>query len=196
MTTTCRETLQLLGPLGDGELSAAQAGQVDLHLADCAPCSVRRALFAAQGLALRERIFAKAGPASMDGFADGVLARVARERRARRPWDRLTILREDIYRPHRLGFGVGISGLALAACLALAIFFRPAGGETAFEENAVAMNDSAAPQASQASIDELEFDDSSNGAVLQLQGRNAPVNGPSTTVIWVADGFARAGGAR
>ena len=195
MTRICEETLPLLGPLDDGELPPAQAGQVSLHLAVCSRCATRRTLLAAQGAGLRERIVGRAAAASMDGFTDGVLARVARERRAQRPWDRLTMFREDTLRPHRLGFGVGASGLALAACLALAIFLRPAGGETPFEELASAAALNEVPQAEQASIEELEYDDNSNGAVLQLHGRNAP-DGPATTVIWLSDGLGRAGGAR
>jgi anti-sigma factor RsiW len=182
MTRRCEQTVPLLGPFVDGELPADDRAWVQDHLDGCASCSERRLLLLAQGAALRETLRARAAATPMAGFADAVMARVAREGRARKPWDGLEAWAIDALGPHRLGFGA--TGVVLAACLAVAFFLRsPADGLL------VARSD-AATQVASASIDALDLDDRSSGAVLQLRGVEAPT-GPITTVIWVSDEPAR-----
>jgi hypothetical protein len=84
-------------------------------------------------------------------------------------------------RPGR-GTRAGIGALALAACLALALLWRSE-GEGPSRQPELALNDAAG---NSASIEDLEYDDGSDGAVLQLRGRNG-LDGPATTVIWMSD---------
>jgi anti-sigma factor RsiW len=184
MTSRCEETVPLLSPLSDGELAPDDRAWVEEHLAGCESCSARLRLISAQGAALREHLRARAAGTSLDGIASGVLARIAREKRARRPWDALAVFHADVVRPRRAGIGA----LALAACLAVALFWRSE-GEGPSRQPQLALNDAAG---NSASIEELEYDDGSDGAVLQLRGRNG-LDGPATTVIWMSD---RASGGR
>ncbi|GAC1602438.1 MAG: hypothetical protein NVS4B10_14640 [Myxococcales bacterium] len=179
MTRRCEEAIPLLGPLADGELPAGDRAWVQEHLAGCAVCSDRGRLLAAQGSALRATIRARAAAATLDGFADAVMARIAREPRARKPWDGIEAWAIEAVGPRRLRLGA-TAGAALAAGLALVFFLRPPA-----EGVLIARSDLAAATGA-ASIDALDFDDRSNGAVLQLPGRGGP-NGPATTVIWVSD---------
>jgi anti-sigma factor RsiW len=183
MNRRCEQTVPLLGPFVDGELPADDRAWVQDHLDGCASCTERRLLFLAQGAALRETLRARAAATPMAGFADAVMARVAREGRARKPWDGLEAWAIDALGPHRLGFGA-TAGVALAACLALAFFLR------APSDGLLVARSDGATQVTSASIDAIDFDDRSNGAVLQLHGIAAP-KGPTTTVIWVSDQPAR-----
>jgi hypothetical protein len=178
MTSRCEETVPLLSPFGDGELAPDDRAWVEEHLAGCESCSARLRLISAQGAALREHVRARAAGTSLDGIASGVLARIAREKRAPRPWDALAVFHADVVRPHRAGIGA----LALAACLALALLWRSE-GEGPSRQPELALNDAAG---NSASIEDLEYDDGSDGAVLQLRGRNG-LDGPATTVIWMSD---------
>lgn len=180
MTRRCEETVPLLSPLRDGALPPDDRAWVEEHLQGCAACAERARLLRAQGEALRRHVEARAAGARFDGFADGVMARLAREGRHRSPWDSVRVFGADVLRPHR----AGLSAVALAACLALALVWRPLAGGVVPAPDELALAD--APPAGGASIEDLEYDDGSNGAVLQLRGRNAP-EGPATTVIWLSD---------
>jgi anti-sigma factor RsiW len=183
MTRRCEETVALLGPLVDGELPAHDRAWVQEHLDGCASCRERRLLFLAQAAALREAVRARAAAAPMAGFAEAVMARVAREGGARKPWDGLEAWAIDVLGPHRLGFGA-TAGVALAAGLALVLVLRPP------SDGILIAGSEGAAQVASASIDALDVDDRSNGAILQVRGIGAP-NGPATTVIWVSDEPAR-----
>ncbi|HXN83141.1 MAG TPA: anti-sigma factor [Myxococcales bacterium] len=178
MTSRCEETVPLLSPLGDGELAPDDRAWVEEHLAGCESCSARLRFLSAQGAALREHVRARGATRSLDGLAGSVLARIRREKGARRPWDALAVFHADVVRPHRAGIGA----LALAACLALAFVWQDAGPGPSRQAR-LALNDAAGTSAS---IDDLEYDDGSDGAVLQLRGRNG-LDGPATTVIWMSD---------
>jgi anti-sigma factor RsiW len=180
MTRPCEEMVSLLGPFADGELPADDRAWVEGHLDGCANCRERRLLFLAQGAALREAVRARAAAAPMAGFADAVMARIAREGRARKPWDGLDAWATFVLGPHRLGFGA-TAGVALAAGLALVLFLRPP------PDGLPIAGSDVATQAASASIDALDIDDRSNGAILQLRGAETPSTGPATTVIWVSD---------
>jgi anti-sigma factor RsiW len=178
MTSRCEETVRLLSPFRDGELEPDDRAWVEEHLAGCESCSTRLRFLSAQGAALREHIRARGAARSLDGLAGRVLARTGREKGARKPWDALAVFHADVVRPRRAGIGA----LALAACLALAFVWRDT-GQGPSRQPKLALNDAAG---SSASIDDLEYDDGSNGAVLQLRGHNG-LDGPATTVIWMSD---------
>src|SRR5713101_1170522 len=114
MTTRCEEMTPLVGPLVDGELAPADAALVQAHVESCARCESLRARLAAQAALLREAVAAKGAAASMDGFADGVMARIARAEKQRKSWDALRLRGSSAMRTRRFGLGAS-AGLALAA---------------------------------------------------------------------------------
>lgn len=179
MIRRCEDAVPLLGPLVDGELPADERAGVQAHLDGCAACRDRRLLLLAQGAALRETVRARAAAAPLAGFADAVMARLAREARAPKPWDGIHAWAIGAAGPRRLGFGA-TAGVALAAGLALVLFLRPP------SDGALIARSDVASAVGSASIDALDFGDRGTAAVLQLHGRGAP-NAPSTTVIWVSD---------
>src|SRR5258708_9611383 len=76
----CQEVVPLLGPPIDGALPDDDLAWVDDHLRGCASCTDRKALFVAQGDALREVLSARGAAADFTGFAGRVLARVGNDR--------------------------------------------------------------------------------------------------------------------
>jgi anti-sigma factor RsiW len=160
----CEEVVPLLGPLADGVLPDDDRAWVDDHLAGCAPCRDRRALIGAQGQALREALAARAAPIPLDGFADRVLARLAEQRAAP---SRAPVWAREMWWAHRTAF-TAASGLAAAACIALAFFLSPSRGDD--DLGLLADN---SPQ-----VEEVDFG-TRDGAVLQLP--------KETTVIWMSD---------
>lgn len=184
MTRRCEEIVPLLSALIDAGLPASDRARAEEHLQACEACRVRVRFLQAQAEAIRAHVAARAAEARLAGLADGVMARLAREGRRRSPWDSFHVFRADVLRPHRAGLGA----LALAACLALALFWRPLPGGRSSAPEELALAD--LPTTGSASIEDLEYDEGSTGAVLQLRGRNAP-EGPSTTVIWLSDAPSR-----
>src|SRR5260370_13576093 len=76
----CQEVVPLLGPHTDGALPDDVLAWVDDQLRGCASCTDRKALFVAQGDALREVLSARGAAADFTGFAGRVLARVGNDR--------------------------------------------------------------------------------------------------------------------
>lgn len=159
----CEEVVRLLGPMLDGALPDDDRAWVDEHVLGCVACRDRSALIAAQGLALREVFAAK--PANFDGFADKVLARVAQDR-ARAP---AKVWGLEMWGAHKGAFAAA-GGLALAACMALAVLFvqpsQPA-------DDAALLADASQPQ-----VEQVDFG-THDGAVLELPH--------DTTVIWMSE---------
>lgn len=184
MTRRCETIVPLLSGLIDSALPPEGRVRVDEHVQACASCRARVRLLHAQAEALRGHVVARAAEARLSGLADGVMARIAREGRRKSPWDSLQVFRADVLSAHRAGLGAA----ALAACLALVLFWRPLSGGRRSAPEQLALAD--LPASGGASIEDLEYDEGSNGAVLQLRGRNAP-EGPSTTVIWLSDESSR-----
>src|SRR5207248_890935 len=91
------------------------------HLSDCPACTRRKLLLVAQGDALRERAAARAREADLEGVADAVLARVDREGFVRPPF---SAWGTEMWGAHRAALSAG-AGIALAGCLALALFLAP-----------------------------------------------------------------------
>lgn len=180
MIRRCEEIVPLLSALIDSGLPPEGRARAEEHVQSCDGCRLRVGVLRAQAEAIRAHVVARAAAARLEGLADGVMARIAREGRRRSPWDSLQVFRTDVLRPHRVGLGAA----ALAASLALALFWRPlSSGRTAAPER-LALAD--LPAFGGASIEDLEYDEGSTGAVLQLRGRNSP-EGPATTVIWLSD---------
>jgi anti-sigma factor RsiW len=161
----CVEVVPLLGPRLDGALSEDDFAWVDDHLRGCPACRDRQALIAAQAQALRESLAARAARIDLSGFAGRVLARTRAEKRGVDA-GRANVWGREMWWAHRGILATG-SGLAVAACMALAVLFvqpQPA------DEVLVADN---SPQ-----VEEVDFG-THDGAVLQLPGQ--------TTVIWMSD---------
>ena len=165
MKRRCEESVPLIGPYLDGELPEEDLVWLEEHLSDCDPCTGRKNLLVAQAEALRERAAARARGADLSGVADAVLARIDREApRAAAP---LSVWGVEMWGAHRGVLSAG-AGVALAGCLALALFLAPQ------RRPAVTL---ALAQTVGASIDEIDFENH-EGVVLQ--------NG-ATTTIWVDD---------
>lgn len=165
MKRRCEESVPLIGPYLDGELPEEDLVWLEEHLSDCDPCTSRKNLLIAQAEAIRERAAARAREADLSGVADAVLARIDRE--ALRPVPPLSVWGLEMWGAHRAALSTG-AGVAIAGCLALALFLAP---------QRPAPVTLAQAQTAGASIDEIDFE-SHEGAVLQ--------NG-ATTTIWVDD---------
>ena len=163
MKRRCEESVPLIGPYLDGELPEEDLVWLEEHLGDCAACTRRKLLLVAQGDAIRERAAARAREADLEGVADAVLARVDREALARPP---LSVWGYEMWGAHRAALSAG-AGIALAGCLALALFLAPQ------RTGPVTL----ASAQTGASIDEIDFE-SHEGVVLQSG---------ATTTIWVDD---------
>jgi anti-sigma factor RsiW len=165
MKRRCEESVPLIGPYLDGELPEEDLVWLEEHLSDCDPCTGRKNLLVAQAEALRERAAARARGADLSGVADAVLARIDRE--SPRAVPPLSVWGIEMWGAHRAVLSAG-AGVALAGCLALALFLAPQ------RRPAVTL---ALAQTLGASIDEIDFENH-EGVVLQ--------NG-ATTTIWVDD---------
>ena len=159
----CEEVVPLLGPMLDKALPEDDAAWVVEHLAGCGPCRDRKAMIGAQGDALRELFAAKR--VSFDGFADKVMARVAQDKghAPAKVWGL------EMWGAHRGAFAAA-GGLALAACMALAVLFVP---PSAPADDGTLLADASASQ-----VEQVDFG-THDGAVLQLPG--------DTTVIWMSE---------
>lgn len=160
----CPEIVPLLSPLLDGLLPDDDRAWVEDHLCGCASCRDRLALIAAQAQAIRETLAARVEKLDLSGFSDRVLAR-ARNQRARAS-ERAPVWGREMWWAHRRAF-TAAGGLAVAACVALAVFLSPPRGD---EIGLLAEN---SPQ-----LEEVDFG-TRDGAVLQLPRQ--------TTVIWMSD---------
>jgi anti-sigma factor RsiW len=159
----CGDIVPLLGPLYDGALPDDDRALVEDHLQGCASCRDRLALIGAQAQALREVLSARAAAIDLEGFTDRVMAKVRDERG--RAGERAQVLGRELWWAHKRAF-TAAGGLALAACMALAVFLSPSRGEI----GPLADN---SPQ-----VEQVDFG-TRGGAVLQLT--------PQTTVIWMSD---------
>lgn len=168
MTDRCAEVVPLLGPFFDGALAGDDRQWVEEHVRGCACCRDRLALISAQSAALRESLRARAAAPSFDGFADQVMARVRREPKAPAP-GQARVWGLEMWGAHRAAL-TGAAGLALAACMVLAVFLSP---PKAAPTDAQLLAD-----ATLAQVEQVDFG-THDGAILQL-----PRN---TTVIWMSD---------
>lgn len=158
----CEEVVPLLGPMLDGALQQDDLAWVDDHVRGCARCRDRMALTAAQAQAIRDSVRTRAARIDLERLSDRVLARVRDDARRAPPsvWGR------ELWWAHKGGFMAG-AGVALAACIALGVFFAPARGA---DDVLLAENGS--------QVEQVDFG-TRDGAVLQLPGQ--------TTVIWMSD---------
>ena len=161
----CEEVVPLLGPLLDAALPDDDRAWVEDHLGGCASCTDRKALLAAQGEALREVLRARGMAADFSGFAGRVMARV-HDDKSPAP---VTAYGSELWGAHKGAFAAA-GGLALAACMALAVLFLPARTEP---DDSALLADARASQ-----VEEVDFG-THDGAVLQLPHE--------TTVIWMSE---------
>ena len=160
----CEEVVPLIGPLLDGALPADDRAWVEDHLRGCSGCRDRAVLIRAQGEALREALSARAASIDLSGFASGVMSRL-RERPAPRRL-RIPVWGREMWWAHPRALATA-GGMALAACLAVAVFLSPSRAD---DSGLLADN---SPQ-----IEEVDFG-TRDGAVLQLPRQ--------TAVIWMSD---------
>src|SRR4051812_49828908 len=117
----CTDAVPLLGPLHDGALPDDDRAWVEEHLGECASCRDRVALIAAQGQALRDALGGRAAAIDVSGLADRVMARVRADRGG--AVERAPVLGRELWWAH--GRALTAGGLALAACMVVAIFLGP-----------------------------------------------------------------------
>ena len=160
----CTDIVPLLGPLLDGALPDDDRAFVEDHLRGCRSCRDRLAMISAQAQALREALLARTETMDFSGFSDRVMARVRDERV--RAAERAPVLGRELWWAHKRVFAAA-GGLALAACMALAVFLSPSQSD---EVGLLADN---SPR-----VEEVDFG-TRDGAVLQLSRQ--------TTVIWMSD---------
>jgi hypothetical protein len=160
----CEEVVPLLGPLLDDALPHDDRAWVVDHVRGCPSCRDRQSMLAAQGQALRDALSARTSRVDFGGFSDRVLARVGAEHVGRA--ERAPVWGREMWWAHR-GAISAASGLALAACMALAVFLSPS------RTDDVGLLADNSPQ-----VDEVDFG-TRDGAVLQLPRQ--------TTVIWMSD---------
>ena len=161
----CVEVVPLLGARLDGELPDDDRLWVDEHLAGCASCRDRSALISAQAAALREALAARALTVDFTGFSDKVMARVAADR-SRAP---ASVWGREMWGAYRTAISAA-GGLALAAGLALAVWFVP--------PRAPAADDGDLLADARTQVEEVDFG-THDGAVLDLP--------KDTTVIWMSE---------
>ena len=116
MTRDCEEIKKSLGAWLDGELAAAEAGEIRLHLEECASCLAEKARLERIDSSLKDALEAKAAQVAFAPFWAGVGQRIAEER----SW-RLRLLdraREAISSP-RLGWAIPAVIILLLAVLSL-----------------------------------------------------------------------------
>jgi anti-sigma factor RsiW len=160
----CEEIVPLLGPLYDGALADDDRAWAEDHVCGCPSCRDRLALIAALAEAVRESVVDRARALDLNGLPDRVMARVRSERP--RPAERATVWGHEMWWVHRRALAAA-GGLAVAACVALAVLFLPSPAD-----------DSGLIAESSPQIEEVDFGTHS-GAVLQLPRQ--------TTVIWLSD---------
>ncbi|MFN2548759.1 MAG: anti-sigma factor [Myxococcales bacterium] len=160
----CEEVVPLLGPMLDEALPDDDREWVEEHVKGCGSCRDRQALIAAQGTALRELYASKT--ADFNGFSDRVMARVAADK-GRAP---VVVWGSELWRAHRGAFAAA-GGLAVAACMALAVLFVP----PATKPQPTLLAQASAPTTQ---VDEVDFG-THDGAVLQLPNQ--------TTMIWMSE---------
>lgn len=168
--TGCREAAEQLSALHDGALAADARAEVALHVEGCAACRDRIALFAAQGDALREHLSARSAGVDFSRLTDRVMARVARQRPLSLP-ERLSHAGGQLWAAHRAALAA-TGSFALAACLAVALFFRPLLPDETVQQAELSSD------ATLSQVDEVDFG-SHDGAVLRLPDK--------TQVIWLGE---------
>jgi anti-sigma factor RsiW len=110
MESACHSFQMLLSAYADGEVSARERAQVDLHLSGCAGCRGRLADLRALSAAVGQLFAQKAEEAEFSRFADEVLRRVTPERPSL--VERLRVSWAEILTYHRTAV---FSSLATAA---------------------------------------------------------------------------------
>lgn len=160
----CVEVVPLLGARLDGELADDDRLWVDEHVAGCRSCQDRAALISAQAVALRDVLAARVETADFTGFSDRVMAKVAAEP-GRAP---LGVWGHEMWAAHRSSLSA-VGGIAVAACLALAVWFAP---PPAPADDGELLADA------RTQVEEVDFG-THDGAVLDLP--------QDTTVIWMSE---------
>jgi anti-sigma factor RsiW len=117
MRSACKSFQMLLSAYVDGEVSARERAQVEMHLSGCAECRDRAQDLRALSEAVAEQLDACAESVDFASFADQVMRRVTPERPGL--LERLRVAWSEILTYHRIAL---VSSLATAAVtLAIAV---------------------------------------------------------------------------
>jgi anti-sigma factor RsiW len=120
MMKNCEETKELLGAWLDGELDAAKAAAIQLHVRDCASCLNEKARLERLESLLKSVLEANASQVAFEDVWAGVGARVAEQK----SWKTRAVdwLRGVLF-PPRLAWAVPAMVVILVAALSLDRFF-------------------------------------------------------------------------
>jgi len=176
MTSRCSKAVALLGPAHDGELAAPDNAWLQEHLAGCAPCRRRQVLQKTVGLALRQKLTARADQVDLSFFATRVLARIAEDQRTRAPWgERASVWLREMFSAHGRALGAGAALASLGGLLVVAAQVAP---RVDRQDQSLALASARLAMHAQADIEQLEVY-GQEGVVLQIPGQS--------TMIWVTD---------
>jgi len=122
MTTSCTSYRPLIGSR-EGELSPAERGALEVHLAGCDGCRAWAAHLAATEGLVSEALLAAASRRDFAPFVDQVMARVEGER----PGSWLERLKRAMRLHPRLVVGSALAPLVAALALVMYVEYRPGG---------------------------------------------------------------------
>jgi anti-sigma factor RsiW len=117
MMNECTEIGPMLGAFQDGELEPPEMREVARHLAQCAACEAELAQHEALALRLREAVTVP----ELDGFAEGVMSRIAELS----PPIRARLLRRFELAREQITTALSLGALALATAAIIAVIVTP-----------------------------------------------------------------------
>jgi len=113
----CTEISPLLSAFKDGELAQVETEQVALHLQDCPTCRETLLDFVLLGHRLQSAV---AMP-SLEGFAEGVMAKIAA---SQRPWHQRLLYRLEQLREQWVA-AIALAGVAIATASLITVLVEP-----------------------------------------------------------------------
>lgn len=132
MESACDRFQMLLSAYADGEVTAKERGQVELHLSGCADCRARLSDLKALSAAVAQVFTQEAEEADFSRFADDVLRRVAPERPSL--LERLRVAWSEILTYHRTAVVSSLVTAAVTLAVAVPLAWRAASSSSSSAE--------------------------------------------------------------
>lgn len=131
MESACERFQMLLSAYADGEVSAKERAQVELHLSACSDCRARLLDLKALSAAVAQVLTDEAEAADFSHFAEDVLRRLAPERPPL--LERLRIAWSEILTYHRTAVVSSLATAALTLAVAVPLAWRAASSTASAE---------------------------------------------------------------
>ncbi len=122
MDKACQSYRMLLSAYADGEVSAKERGQVELHLSSCPDCRARLADLKALSASVGSHLRSQAEAADFSGFADAVMRKITPERPSLT--ERLRIGWQEILTYHRTAVVSSLVTAAVTLAIAVPLVYR------------------------------------------------------------------------